>query len=66
MYFRTHVFIGNVNDAEVQERGSEDPPPLVRPDGGRSEVSTPVKNFLRAGLGEGDAAHHHSEEDHNF
>lgn len=53
----------DMDDAEVQEAGGEQPPPLVRADGGGAVVATPVEDVERRGLGEGDAARHHGQED---
>jgi hypothetical protein len=59
-----HVHVqGDVDDAEVNEGGGEQTPPLVFSDGGGAEVAAPVEYFLGRGRGEGDAACHHGQKD---
>jgi hypothetical protein len=59
-----HVHVhADVDDAEVQKAGGEETPVLVSADGRRAEVAAPIEDVEGRGLGEGDAACHHGQED---
>ncbi len=59
-----HVHIhADVDDAEVEEAGGEEAPVLVGAEGGGAEVAAPEEDVAGGGLGEGDAAGDHGEED---
>ena len=61
-----HVHVhADVDDAEVQKAGGEETPPLVCAYGRGAEVAAPLEYIERRGLGEGDAACHHGQEDQN-